>query len=290
MSGELDFAEPDLPVGGYRIDLEDRKGLVETSTECRFASFGDIPERVDIRKSPWYANGWLKVENQGSIGSCAGNALTECGEFCFGTQTGGKVIQLSRMYAYIRTQQFDGIRTDSGSTLSGGTKAAKEGICLENIAPYPSRYPGWGWITDAMREQAKNYRLATHTVIRSSDEVRSYIGSGIGIVQIGIAWNSSMNPDANGCIRRWSAGGGGHSVTITGYVPDSDVGQRSSKGWWALMKNSWGTRWGVSGFAYVDPAAIDQMLRHSWTVFIGRSDMEVPGPRNIDWTKEKVFA
>ena len=39
-----------------------------------------------------------------------------------------------------------------------------------------------------------------------------------------------------------------------------------------------------------DPNAINQMLSHSWTVMIGRSDMEVPGPRNIDWVKESVFS
>lgn len=287
---QLDFSEPDLPVGGYRIELEDREGIAASSTDCLFATFGDVPLRVDPRKSPLAEKGWLKVENQGQIGSCQGQSLTECAEFCWATATGGNVIQLSRMYAYLRSQQFDDIRGDSGSTLSGGTKTAKEGICLEAIGPYTSSYPGWNWITQAMTENAKNYKLKTHSVIRSADEVRQYIGSGIGIVQIGIAWNSTMTPDSRGCIRRWSPGGGGHAIVLCGYLPDSDVGAQSSKGWWALLKNSWGSRWGVGGYAYVDPNAINQMLSHQWTVMIGRSDMEVPGPRNIDWVKESVFS
>ena len=43
-----------------------------------------------------YKNNWLQVEDQGQIGSCQGQALTECAEFCYGIET-GKVVQFSRM-------------------------------------------------------------------------------------------------------------------------------------------------------------------------------------------------
>jgi C1A family cysteine protease len=276
-------------VGGYAIAQEDRASLASSAVPAVYASAGDIPERVDPRRSKLATEGWLRTENQGSIGSCQGNALSENVEYCYSIAT-GEIVQLSRMYAYLRSQQFDNIRTDSGSTLSGGTKAVKEGLCLESLAPYPRAYPGWGWLTQAMRDEAK-YRLNSLVQIKSSDEVRSFIGSGIGIVQIGIAWNSSMTPDSRGCITNWRSGGGGHSVCFAGYVPDADVGVRSSKGWWALLKNSWGTSWGVQGWAYVDPKAIDQMLTHQWTVMYGRSDMEHPNPRPvpIDFTKRSLF-
>jgi C1A family cysteine protease len=273
---------------GYAIELEDRDYLDKTSVQAVTYSFANLPERVDPRQTDLYKKNWLQVEDQGQIGSCQGQSLTECGEFCYGIET-GRVIQLSRMYAYIRSQMFDNIRTDSGSTLSGGTKCAIEGICLEEIAKYTSRYPGWNWLTQSMRDAAKDYILKSHTTIKSEEEVKSFIGSGLGIVQIGISWGREMTPDSNGCIKSFSgSGGGGHAVVFCGYVPDSDIGCRSSKGYHYLLKNSWSSRWGKGGFAYVDPSAVASMLRHRWTVMIGRSDMGNPTPRpvHVDFTKK----
>lgn len=283
----VEALENDPRATGYAIDQEDIAALDSTSTPATYSSVGDEPERVDPRKSPLATDGWLKVENQGSIGSCQGQSLTENGEYCYAVATGG-VLQFSRMFAYLISQMFDGIRSDRGSTLSGGTKAARDvGFCLEKDAPYPSRYPGWGWVTDAMKEQAKKYRLQTHTRIRSADETKKYIASGIGIVQIGIRWGRAMNPDSSGCIRRFYIGGGGHAVVFCGYVPDGDIGQRSSRGYWLLLKNSWSERWGKRGYCYVDPSAVDQMIASSGSVFIGRSDMDTPSPRPVpvDFTK-----
>lgn len=283
MSGQTWFS-------GYPIELEDRDWLREASTPVLLMSAGDLPAKVDPRQSPLAKIGWLQVENQQQQGSCQGNALTECAEFCYPLASGGKVVQLSREYAYIASQIQSNIRGDNGSTLTGGTKAAAEGICSEVVGPYMgSNYPGWGYITQAMRDDAKNYQLKSHTDIKSADGVRSYIGSGIGIVQIGISWGN-VTPDQYGCIRRWYPGSGGHSVVFAGYLPDADVGQKSTAGWWGLLKNSWGQRWGVNGYAYVDPSAISAMVSSSSSTFIGRSDMTSPEPRSIDWTKEHVLA
>lgn len=275
-------------VGYYRPDLEDKDFLLANQTEARYLSFSEIPEKVDPRQSELWSQNWLQVENQGQIGSCQGQALTENIEYCYTVAT-GKVLQFSRMYAYLVSQMYDNIRGDRGSTLSGGTKTVRErGCCVESIAPYPSSYPGHSWVTQAMHQDASKYKMLSHTNMSSTDQIKQFIGSGIGIVQIGIAWNNSMNPDSRGCIRTFSTGGGGgHSVTFTGYLPDDEVGATSSKGWWLLLKNSWGTRWGKGGFAYVDPSACDAMLRHQWTVMIGRSEMNVPEPRPlpVDFTK-----
>ena len=278
---------------GYAIEQEDRQEIERTQTDASMLMLGDLPERVDPRKHPLAAEQWLQVENQGSIGSCQGQSLTECAEYCYTVAT-GVVLQFSRMFAYIVSQLFDGIRGDRGSTLNGGTKTSREvGLCEESIAPYPRSYPGHGYVTEAMKQNAAKYRLKTHTVMRSADQIKQFIGSGVGIVQIGISWGNEMTPDSSGCIRRFTGrGGGGHAVVFAGYVPDADVGQRSTKGYWLLLKNSWGNRWGVNGYAYVDPAAVDQMLAHRWTVMIGRSDMDVPQPRPIpvDFTKPGASA
>lgn len=274
--------------GFYRQDLEDKQYLLSTQTDAKYLSFGNLPERIDPRNHELGQQGWLQVENQGQIGSCQGASLTENVEYCYAVAT-GKVLQFSKMFAYLQSQIFDRINGDRGSTLSGGTKVCKEtGICRQDIAPYPSSYPGHSWITQTMREDALKYKLLSHTNMTSAEQIKSFIGSGIGIVQIGISWNNSMSPDSSGCIRNFSGGGGGgHAVVFAGYVPNSDVGVQSSTDYWFLLKNSWGTRWGVRGYAYVDPRAVEQMLRHQFTVMIGRSDMDTPEPRPVpvDFTK-----
>ena len=65
-------------VGGYPIELENRSLLRETATPAALLFQGDLPKSVDPRKSPLWKDGWLQVEDQSTIGSCQGNALTEC--------------------------------------------------------------------------------------------------------------------------------------------------------------------------------------------------------------------
>ena len=195
-------------VGGYQIELEDQSFIDNNSVRAVMSSFGDLPERVDPRKHPQANSGFLRIENQGSIGSCQGASLTECGEWAYNVGT-GKVIQFSKMYAYLTSQMKDNIRGDRGSTLSGGTKAAKEGLCTEANAPYTRSYPGWGYVTSAMRQEAAKYKLKSYTRITQEEQVKSYLGSGIGAVQIGISWNRSMSPDRFGLIKSFSSGGGG---------------------------------------------------------------------------------
>lgn len=276
-------------VGGYPIEDENIPELQATSTEPSVLMMGDLPERVDPRNHPQAGQGFLQVENQGSIGSCQGNSLTECGEFCYTLAT-GLVIQLSRMFAYLISQMADGIKGDRGSTLNGGTKAARDvGFCPESNAPYPSSYPGWSWVTSKMKELAAKIKLRSHAVIKTVDAAKQFLGSGLGVLQIGMGWNDYMQPDSDGCITNWrpTARMGGHAVTIVGYVLDSDVGRESGDGYWFLLKNSWGLRWGKRGYAYVSPRAMQLILGHQWTVLIGRSDMDTPTPRPIpvDFTK-----
>ena len=280
-------------VGGWLFQ-EDNPHLDErTETVYCGTPLADLPKEVDPRKHPSYGAGFLRTENQGSIGSCAGNALTECGEYSWTIET-GRVMQFCRMFAYLETQKKDGIRGDRGSTISGGTKVARDiGFCPEaDSKPYPRSYPGHGWTNREMHEAAKRFKLKSHTVMRSPDDCKTYLGDGLGIIQIGIRWGRSMSPDSDGCITGFRVGGGGHSVVLAGYAGDDAVGRRSGDGYWFLMKNSWGERWGKKGWAYVSPSAVNSMIRSSYSSFVGRSDMGNPEPRpdRVDFEKQSRWA
>jgi len=273
---------------GYRLDLENRDELLENSPAfaLKSSTFAE-PERVDPRPI-------LVTEDQGSMGSCQGHALSTCMEWCHYVATGGHYLQLSRLFAYLGTQKLDGIVGDNGSTISGGAKLAKNyGCCTEQLLPYPSpvQYPPGGYrsLPDATWDQAQKFKLATAQVIEEESRVKTWLAAGAGLVEIGIAWGAAMTPNSKGIISSFRPGGGGHAVVIGGYLPEAAVGVSNPDGFYYLLHNSWSKRWGMSGWAYVTPSAVRQMLESRFTVFVGLSDMLDVKPRTIDFEKESVI-
>ena len=263
----------EFQLNGWRHDLEDRIGLhaacKSTYLLRRFRGM-ELPKTVDPRD-------WLKVENQGQIGSCQGNALSTAGEFAHKIATGDGTLQFSRHWCYIMSQRMDGIRGDNGSTLSGGQKVAHEyGFALESTVPYPDRYTSTIPNEQKAKEEAKAYKIKTSIQCHTYQDVLEFIGNGFGGVQIGIAWPDSwMN--AGETLESFRPGNGGHSVIFVGYTERPDAQGRA----YLLLMNSWGKSWGNGGYAEVAPKAVEQMLAHNWTEMIGHTDMDNPAPRRV---------
>jgi C1A family cysteine protease len=263
-------------VGFWLGDEEDRDHLEATSSpmpELMYAA----PDEVDPRKL-FSSHRW--VENQASQGSCAGHANTTILEYCLGVATQKEPVHLSRQYSYITAQKKSGISGDRGSTIDGNVRTAVDGIPEEPYWPYTGKYhtsPPGGW--EPARENAKNYRLAKHSVLRSYQDCFDWIASGAGAVNIGIRWGV---PDSPIC-ENYNNSGGGHAVALIGY--SKRVDSQGRKYLWLL--NSWGQNWGNGGWCEVAPRAIEQMFQSNYTVMIGMTDMQniVPRPITIqlDW-------
>lgn len=253
---------------GWAHDKEDLDRLQSESQEFFLSVRGqfEAPAEIDPR-------GWHKIENQRSMGSCQGHALSSVCEMCYRIAT-GKIIHFSRMWCYIGTQRIDGITGDRGSTITGGRDlASKHGVCREETWPYPQRYTRD--IPDGCEDEAKEFKIKSHTILRSYHDTFAYLASGQGGVEIGISWNSSCDP-RNGVIASYKSGrGGGHAVSLLGYSSRKDNQDRN----YLWMANSWGEQWGNNGWAEVAPAAIDAMLDDRYTVFVGMSDLTAPEPR-----------
>lgn len=197
---------------------------------------------------------WLRIENQNGFGSCQGHSLSSCCEIAYYLATGGDVIQLSRWYAYVGTQIIDGLNGDRGSTISGGATLAKtKGICPETEYPYPKRYTRR--ISEEQYRKARKYKLSRFQRMRSADDVRNWLDSGLGGISIGVRW-----------------GRGGHAIAIT---------ETTSSG--VKVANSWGTNWGTKGWFSWTWRELKQKLSESYTVAIGMTDMSEVKPRDIDW-------
>lgn len=264
---------------GWRIDLDNPAELRRTSTGFRYLVDGhfEAPEEIDPRS-------WMQVENQSSMGSCQGHALSSVCEFVFNIES-EEVIQFSRMFGYLGTQKLDGLLgRDRGSTINGGRKLVQEyGICRESVFPYPNPVRYSPQIPEMAWTDAKNYKIKTHSFCRSYDDVFAFLASGQGAVEIGIRWRSSMR---GAVIEKFSGGGGGgHAVAFLGYSRRKDSQDRN----YLWLVNSWGKGWGKDGWAEVAPGAVDQMARDQYTVMIGLSDMDTPKPRPIKWTENSPW-
>lgn len=262
-------------VGGWRHDLENQAEILSRSM-CNYARWQqslleydwEPPEELDPRGD------WNPVENQGPIGSCQGQSLADAADYCY-MLSHGEQIQLSRSWAYLLSQKFDGINGDRGSTLDGGSKAAMQvGLVEEKDCPYQGSYNSmrsfFNSNYDRLVEKAQDFKLQTEVPLATYDEIYHFLAGQTGPVQIGILWGL---PDAWE-IRSYRASGGGHAVLFVGYLKVS--------GWpkpGLLLKNSWGKSWGRDGYAIVHPDAVEGMCRHRWNVFVGRSDMDSPRPR-----------
>lgn len=264
-----DTPQPPARKLGWRVDLENIPRLVVTSKRFLLTRAFAAPREVDHR-------GWLTVENQRNMGSCAGHARSTCGEICNWLDSGGQVIQLSRMFSYLTAQRVSGITGDSGATIEGAIEAAKKyGECLESTFPYPSQYTSQ--IPQSAFTEAAAHKLLNHSSLSTYDEVFAWLASGVGPVFLGILWTSSFS-DAGATVEQFSGQElGGHAIAFTGYTQRKQ-GSRN----YIILSNSHGKEWGAQGHTEVAPSVIDALMRHQFTVMIGVSDLEEYQPRTYD--------
>ena len=262
---------------GYRLDLENHDELQQFSTPFRHLVDGLFSAPPEIDPRPWH-----RIENQGEMGSCQGHAQSSVCEMAFHIAT-GQVIQFSPLFAYLATQKIDGLLgTDCGSTISGGSQCAMQvGCCPLEVMPYPNPVHYSYLIPSNAYAAASSFKIRSKSTCRSYDDVYSFLASGQGGVELGIAWGDSMTPDARGVIEQFRPGRGGHAVAFLGYSLRKDSVGRN----YLWLPNSWGPdSWGIRGWAEVSPVAVDQMFAHPQTVMVGLSDLSVPRPRVIHWT------
>lgn len=224
---------------------------------------------------------WLRVEDQERIGSCQGHDITTLGEVLHFNATAGEVVQLSRLHAYIGTQQIDqatgvpGVRVgwDTGSTIGNGLEYAKRGFVLESNCPYNGQaYPSGSECRRILSiEQDGRFRVLSGFVVESYLHGLQCVAGGM-VLTIGTIWPFAMGSDF--IVRTWqpSANGGGHARVIP------EIRNRR-----LAEVNSWGADWGVHGRFCWEEAAFNAMLTHPWTVCLAVTGQAVPKPRRVDF-------
>jgi C1A family cysteine protease len=199
-----------------------------------------LPPKVDLRPD------CPPVEDQGTLGSCTGNALAGALEFL--ERKGPKVkpfVDLSRLFIYYNERVLDNcVSVDSGAMIRDGIKTlAKQGVCSEKSWPYIiskfAEKPPASCFKEALKHQITEYqRLST------LDEVRDCLARGFPFV-FGFSVYESFETQKvakTGIMPMPSKKErmlGGHAVCGVGY---DDAKKK------LIVRNSWGKNWGMDGY------------------------------------------
>jgi C1A family cysteine protease len=207
-----------------------------------------IPESVDLRK---YCS---KIENQLELGSCTSNAIVGGLEFL---EIKDKVHfeDLSRLFLYYEERVIEhSVNYDSGAEIRDGIKAlTKWGICGENCWPYDiskftEKPPAKCY------DEAKKHILESYYRILTLAEMKTCLADGFPF-SFGFTIYSSFETEEVANTGLVPMPGkdedvlGGHAVLSVGYDVKKKIFSKSMGSF--LVRNSWGTDWGIAGYFWI---------------------------------------
>lgn len=189
------------------------------------------------------------VYDQGQLGSCTANAIAAAIEFDQMKQHLGSPHPFtpSRLFIYYNERVIEhSVNSDSGAQIRDGVKSvSKQGDCPETEWPYDAtkftQKPPATCYRDALKYKAVSYARVTQTLT----QLKGCLAAGFPIV-LGFTVYDSFMSDAvaqSGVVPMPNLSTekvqGGHAVVAVGY---DDAQQRF------IMRNSWGTGWGLQGY------------------------------------------
>ena len=222
---------------GWRPDMPDARDFMFSTPAPVLAA---LPARVDLRSQ------CPPVLDQGQLGSCTANASASAHLFNQMKQAAKRQISPSRLFIYYNTRLIENtVDYDAGATIRDSVKSiAKYGVCSETRLPYNiirfKRKPNKTCYAEGLKHQAINYQRLLQTL----DQLKGCLASGYPFI-FGFTVYESFETSAvaaSGIVPMPAKSEktlGGHAVMAVGY---DDATRRF------LIKNSWGTGWGMSGY------------------------------------------
>lgn len=241
---------------GWVRDLPDFRDMVYEP-----AKITALPQSIDLSKQ------CPAVYDQGQLGSCTANAIGGAFEFELLKQKLPDFIP-SRLFIYYNERVIEGsINTDSGAQIRDGIKTVNnQGVCHETLWPYTiSKFktkPTKVCYTDAKKHLVTSYL----SIPQDLNQMKACLAAGYPFVFGFSVYDSFEGADVakTGVVNlplKSEKLLGGHAVMCVGY---DDVSQRF------MVRNSWGTSWGKSGYFTMPYAYLTngKLASDFWTIRI----------------------
>lgn len=255
--------QPDIPdFRDYTVDAPQIGVVLARSKPLKALTAKKMPAKVDLRE-------WCSpVEDQGDLGSCTANAGVGLLEY-YERRAFGRHLDASRLFLYKATRNLLGWTGDRGATLRSTMKA----MVLFGVPP--EQY----WTYDEARfdhepaaflyafaqsyQSLKYYRLdppgtSPDKLVQS---VKKHLAAGLpsmfgftvydSIPAVGAGTGDIPLPKTGERVL------GGHAIDAVGYDDAKKIGKEKGA---LLIRNSWGTGWGESGYGWMPYAYIEMGL------------------------------
>jgi len=238
---------------GYIPDKPDPRDYMLTRMPYDKAKM--LPPRID------YTSKMSPVGDQGNEGTCVGWAAADgMKEYQEGKEW-GKDVQLSPRYVYENARKLDppAEREDEGTTIRSAMKVLnKKGVCPEDCWNYVPKQPGFP--TDDADEKAGKYKIVKYSRLEDLDAYKeSLVVNGPFVAGV-LVFQSWADVTGNGIVPmpdpKRPGFLGGHAICIVGF----DETKRLMK-----FKNSWGPKWGDSGYGYLSYDYIGMYCIDAWS-------------------------
>ncbi len=263
---------PDYPDFRDYTTGEDRINAMLATVGVEKPLTAGLPVSVDLRA-------WCSpIENQGSLGSCTANAGVGMVEY-FERRAFGKHVDGSRLFLYKATRNLLHWTGDTGAFLRTTMGAlVLFGIPPEEYWPYV--------VADYEKEPtafcyayAQNYQTISYyrldppgtTTATLLNQIKTNLSGGLPSMFGFTVYNSISQADTTGKIPYPTKGdkiSGGHAIMAVGYdenmkIKNSNPGGVETKGA-LLIRNSWGTGWGDSGYGWLPYEYVLKGLATDW--------------------------
>lgn len=237
-------------------------GWIPDVPDQRDYLYKEIKPVIKLKKKVDLSGICSEVEDQGSLGSCTSQALAGNLEF-LDNKLDGVYADVSRLFIYYNERVLiNSVDYDSGASLRDGIKTLKnDGACKERLWPYLITKFDFKPPLKCYNE-AKKHRIVSYHRISSLQDMLTCLTEGYPFVFGFTVYESFQSPKVarTGVVnmpKKDEYTLGGHAVMAVGYSQNKKR---------FLVRNSWGKKWGMSGYFTIPFKYLETLAGDFWTI------------------------